>query len=823
MEQLVKMVFNEIKQGACTRVIAALLLGLSFFYAPSVQAQLHDQVRLNEYIDLPAQRTGAFMATSGNTLIFAGGLDEVGEAFDEIWLLRKGRWERADIRLPKRLAHGVAIGFKGDMLLFGGTDGQVVSSSVYVISTHGGKLRLDSLTQLPVPLAYMTGTLVDQTVLLAGGRSDLSGSGKQHFYALNLNQEVHQATWVELPSWNGPERVQAVSATFKSEFFLFGGRDSLGTQAESLRDAYRFVPMYQDGRVVSGKWQRLADLPADLADGPGPAAAFGLDHLLYPAQQDHEQPGESLLLAYHVGTDAWMDFGTLPGEQGAWGGTLIKWEQDWLATMDVGESTVLMELSKKKEFGWVNWLTLVVYLGFMLWIGFIYDKKEEQTTSNFFTAGGRIPWWAAGISIYGTQISAITFMAIPAIVFATDWSLAIGSVLILATVPIVVRYYIPFFRRLSITSAYEYLEHRFHKSVRLLGSISFILFQLGRTGIVLYLPAVAIASVTGSNIYGIIAIMGFICIIYTVMGGIEAVIWTDFAQVVVLMGGAIVCLIVGVMHVDGGLDVVISQGLAEGKFTWYHLGWDPSRLVLWVCIVGFFFLNIIPYTSDQTIVQRYLTVKDEKSAAKSLWVNSWITLPGTVVFFGLGTVLYVFYTNNPDVIAADKVDEILPYFVVQQLPAGIAGLVIAGIFAASQATMSSSMNSIAASFTSDIFQALSRQASDRSSLTAARWATIGAGVFGTVSAMFIALLDVQFIFDLFQEVLGVLGGSLAGVFILGIFTKRANTMGAVAGLVIGVLAVWLTKSYTDISVYLYGAISVVSCVIGGYLCSFFKS
>ncbi len=813
------------KQVIRLLICAVVLLGLSAFGVSPATAQLHEQVRLKKHTDLPTQRVGAFIGNSGKTLIFAGGFDNVGNSFDEIWLLRKGKgeWELADIRLPKRLAYGVTVGLGDDILLLGGTDGKAYSSSVYVISAIGETLRLDSLASLPVPLAYMTGGVEGQTVLLAGGYAGSADKGQQHFYALNFGAGIRRARWTELPAWEGLPRAHAVSATFKGDFFLFGGRDSLCSPYGSLRDTYRFIPTRRDGMIVDGKWQRLSDLPVDLADGPGPALVFGLDHLLYPARDGHRQRGGPSLLAYHTGTDTWMDFGALPGGMDVWGGVVARWGQNWLAPAQVGESTILMEFSKKREFGWINWLTLVVYLGFMLWIGFIYDKKEKQTTANFFTAGGRIPWWAAGISIYGTQISAITFMAIPAIVFATDWSLAIGSVLILATVPIVVRYYIPFFRRLSITSAYEYLEHRFHKSVRFLGSISFILFQLGRTGIVLYLPAAAIASVTGSNIYGIIAIMGFICIIYTVMGGIEAVIWTDFAQVLVLMGGAIVCLIVGIMHVEGGLETVVSQGLAEGKFTWYHMGWDPSRLVLWVCIVGFFFLNIIPYTSDQTIVQRYLTVKDEKSAAKSLWVNSWITLPGTVVFFGLGTVLYVFYMNNPDIVAADKIDEILPYFVVQQLPAGIAGLVIAGIFAASQSTMSSSMNSIAASYTSDIYQALYRKASDHSSLGVARWATIGAGVFGTVSAMFIALLDVQFIFDLFQEVLGVLGGSLAGVFILGIFTKRANTVGAISGLIIGVLAVWLTKSYTDISVYLYGAISVVSCVIGGYLFSLIRT
>lgn len=518
-----------------------------------------------------------------------------------------------------------------------------------------------------------------------------------------------------------------------------------------------------------------------------------------------------------------MDFGSLPFHPIA-RALAVKKDQEWIvlgSDADPGiEAVEVFALYKKLEFGWLNWITLGIYLGFMVWIGIIYDKRG-QTTQNFFTAGGKIPWWAAGLSIYGSQISAITFMAVPAIVYATDWTLALGSVLVFATVPIVTKYYIPFFRRLNVTSAYEYLEHRFSESVRLLGSLSFILFQMGRMGIVLYLPAVAIASVTGIDIYLLIGIMGVICILYTVMGGIEAVVWTDVAQVIILLGGAVLCFFVAVYHIDGGFSSVIHQGMEGNKFTLFRLGWKPDTLVLWVCIVGFFFLNLIPYTSDQAVVQRYLTVKNEKQAARSLWVNAWITLPGTFVFFALGTVLYVFYKDNPQVISSEKIDEILPYFVVQQLPAGLSGIVIAGIFAASQSTLSSSMNSVSATCFSDIYQRRRKDISGRQTLRVARLVTIFAGIFGTVSAMVIAYRKVAFIFDLFQEVLGILGGSLAGVFILGIFTNRANTTGAISGVVAGVITVWVIRSQTTISVYLYGAISVMTCVIVGYLVSLF--
>src|SRR5690606_26347910 len=203
---------------------------------------------------------------------------------------------------------------------------------------------------------------------------------------------------------------------------------------------------------------------------------------------------------------------------------------------------------------------------------------------------------------------------------------------------------------------------RFNVKVRTLASVAFMLMQLARIGIVLYLPSIAIAWVTGIDIYLCIGIMGIVCTIYTVMGGIEAVIWTDVIQVLVLLGGAILCIVVAILDVDGGLNEVIQTGIRYDKFKMFHTGWDPSRLVVWVALVSFFFLNLIPYTSDQTVIQRYLTVRDEKAAAKSLWTNGLLTLPGIVVFFGLGTTLFVYYMDHPAVFSSSRPDELLPYY-----------------------------------------------------------------------------------------------------------------------------------------------------------------
>jgi len=836
-----------------TLVSKYLIILFTLFVCPIlVLGQIQDQLEWKDLPPLPDKVgfSGMFAGVSNDALICVGGANTsqkntlqngVKKWYDRIYVLERNSlvWRIAKEKLPVPLAYGVSMSYKNNIIIVGGSDGNQHYSRVYNLQYKNGNLKIDTLVSLPFPLANMSGSLVGDVLFIAGGNTKPEASPGKYFLALDLARDAANQRWLTLESWPGPERMQAVSASLNNSFFLFSGFGKYekfdGTYKGSiLTDAYRFTPKYDGVSLKGGSWKILSNLPRGVAAGANPAPTFGSGHILFPGGLDsiadnNEDHALSLqlvpnLLAYHIGSNSWLNFGDLPKSEITINAPVVKWGDNWVipnGKLSTGiESPKVFTLSKVLNFGWINWAMLIFYLGLMIWIGIIFDKRE-QTTKNFFTASGKIPWWAAGVSIYGAQFSAISFMALPAIVYSTDWSLAIGSIMVLGTVPLVIKFYIPFFRRLSITSAYEYLEFRFNANIRIIASLSFILFQLCRMGVVLFLPAIAVSSVTGIDVYLIISIMGIICILYTVMGGIEAVIWTDVVQVIILFGGAILCLVIGVLGVEGGLSGVIAKGMEDHKFTMFHLGWEPNKLVLWVGIVGFFFLNLIPYTSEQTIVQRYLTVKDEEATAKSLWTNAILTLPTIIIFFGLGTVLYVFYNENSMIIPSEQVGEILPYFVVTELPAGIAGLIIAGIFAASQSTLSGGMNSIAAAFVIDIYPRFRVQSLDRNNLRMARLVTIIVGIFGIGTAMLVAALNVQFIFDLFQEILGVVGGTLAGVFILGIFTNRANALGVISGIIVGVFSVWLTKNYTDISVYLYGAISVVTTVIVGYFISFF--
>lgn len=846
---------NKISTGIRKGVI--LLLTVFTFLEPQIlSGQIQHQLKWENLPPIPDKIgfAGMYAGVSNDFLLCMGGANfpekmpwegGVKQWHDKIFILEEGAksWIISKSKLPTKRAYGVSFTYKNDIIIAGGSDGQQNYSTVYAISYDKEEVKIKTYPSLPFPLANMTGALVGDILFIAGGNSKFEKSGGEqpgnYFLALDLAKSTGKQKWIELTSWPGAARIMAVSASLKGDFFLFSGMNSVkntdGTTKEIiLKDAYKFTPKYIENNLKGGKWTKLSEMPRGVGGGASPAPTMGSEHIIFPGGLDeatakHTNPKTfpgfpTDLIAYHLATNSWVNFGHLPKSDSRATLPTAKWGDRWvIPNGEIGpgkRSPNVFTLSKNLSFGWINWATLGLYLVFMIVIGVIFDKKN-QTAIGFFTGNGKIPWWATGVSIFGAQFSAISFMAVPAMVYATNWTLAIGSLMILAPIPFVAKYFIPVIRKLSVTSAYEYLEVRFNSNVRLFGSVSFIVFQLARFGVVLFLPALAITSVTGINVYLIVLIMGVICVIYTVMGGIEAVVWTDVAQVIILMGGATLCLIIGISKLEGNIWVEINQGFIDQKFALFEPGWSPERLVLWVAIVGFFFLQVIPFTSDQTVIQRYFTVIDDRSAAKSIWTHALISIPAIPIFMGLGTVLYFFYKNNSLSISSEKIDEILPYFIVQELPVGISGLIIAGIFAASQSSLSASMNSIAATYVSDIDSRFRKKKNDIEKLHLAKIVTLTVGVFGIISAMLIAFLKIELIFNLFQEIVGILCGALSGTFILGVLTKKANSTGVITGMIVGTLAVIFTKYFTNINVFLYGAISLLTTVLIGYLISLY--
>lgn len=788
---------------------------------------------------LPRPLSGHFAGTSEGALIIAGGTDfpvslfagGTKEWYDSVYVLPPGEkeWLKKG-RLPHRLAYGGSVSTAEGLLCAGGGDAQRHYRTAFLLRWTNGRVVKTNAAPLPQPRAFCGAALLGETIYVAGGQTaPRSTEAMRSFLSLDLSSKHSQ--WRTLEPLPGPARILPVVAAQDGAVYVFGGADlHPGPDGKAVRtylaDGYRYRP----GRG----WKRVADPPTPVTAAP--SAAYGPSHILVFGGDDgalvtrvrelkDKHPGFSgAILAYHTITDTWTRMGTLPNGLVTTnavpreGSIVIPGGEDRPGHRSA-EVLSAKGLKPKGHFFPLDYGVLIAYLLGMVAIGFIISGREN-TTDDFFLGGRRVPWWAAGLSIFGTQLSAITFMAIPAKVYATDWVYILGNVCIVLVAPLVVFFYLPFFRRLNVTTAYEYLEKRFNLPVRLFGSASFILFQLGRMGVVLFLPAIALSAVTGISITTCIIVMGVLATLYTVLGGIEAVIWTDVVQVIVLLGGAIVSLLVIVARFGGGIGEAFTTAQSAGKFHTFNWTWDIATAAVWVVVVGNIFSNLVPYTADQAVIQRYLTTKDERESRKAVWTNAALSIPAALIFFSVGTALWLFYRHHPGLLNPSlSTDAIFPLFIAMELPAGITGLVVAGLFAAAMSTLDSSMNSVATAIVTDFYRRFKPTAPDRRCLNLARWLTVALGAMGVGTALWMAGSGIKSLWDMFITILGLTGGALAGMFVLGIFTRRAHGTGTLIGAIGGAIVLYLVQSRTSVHFFLYAAVGIVSCVVIGYAAS----
>ncbi len=344
-------------------------------------------------------------------------------------------------------------------------------------------------------------------------------------------------------------------------------------------------------------------------------------------------------------------------------------------------------------------------------------------------------------------------------------------------------------------------------------------------GIVVFLPALALSAVTGFNLTLCILMMGLISTVYTAFGGIKAVIWTDVVQVVVLVGGALLALGIVAVNLDGGLSSLVSIGKEAGKFQMPPIEWSWATDSFMVLILGAIFSNaLVPYTSDQAVVQRYLTTRSEREAQKAVWTNALLAIPATLIFSLMGIALFVFYKSNPDLLGPlQKNDQILPWFVAHQMPAGFAGLVIAGVFAASMSSLDSSMHSICTAVSNDFIGRFKSAWTDQDQLRFARLLVGGLGILGTTIAIIMSTMDTGHMFDFLIGLMGLIASPLAGLFLLGLFVKKAKANHAWIGVICSLSALVFAKYFTDLNGLLFGLVGIGVCLGVGLLTSVFQS
>ena len=481
----------------------------------------------------------------------------------------------------------------------------------------------------------------------------------------------------------------------------------------------------------------------------------------------------------------------------------------------------------KRHFSFSAWAVVVAYFGVIALMGWYFARKEKNANS-FFRGGGNIPWYVAGVSIFATMLSSVTFLAVPALSYISDWRLFPNNVTgYLIVSPLALLFYMPVFRRMNLTSAYEYLERRFNLGTRLFASGMFVVFMVLRVAIVTLLPAIAIDAVTGIGVDVSIAICGAVTILYCSLGGLEAVIWSDFVQGLVLLGGAVAILVALVLGTDGGVSGVFSLAAASGKDLCWDFRPELGELTFWVALSLGITQCLFSYTSDQCIVQRYIAVKDEKAAARSIVCNCFLGIAASALFFAIGTALWTHYKCHPEMLdpLMPKPDSILPHFMSMELSPVVAGVVIAAVFAATISTLSANLSAASSALTTD-FVARFRTISDRARVRLGQSFVIGCGLIGTAAAFILAHVDLRSLCDLFQETISTVTAGIAGVFFLGVFCRRVGGTAAVLGLLVnyvicfgmkfgGLAAAW------HIHPFMIGGFGLVACIATGLAVSIF--
>ena len=441
----------------------------------------------------------------------------------------------------------------------------------------------------------------------------------------------------------------------------------------------------------------------------------------------------------------------------------------------------------------LNSIDIVIMLAYtlvLLGMG-IYFFRKSKTSEHFMVAGRSIPAWAAGIAVMSTYTSSISYIAVPGKAFDANWHPLIFALTAIPVAWFVTKYVIPHYRKNKIISVYSYLEKRVGNWGRIYAAFSFLLFMVGRIAVILYLSSLLLSSFVNADIGTLIIIVGIITIIYTLMGGMEAVIWTDVLQSVIMIGGILFVGYLLATAVFAAPENLIQNALEKNKFSLGDTDFSFSDRTIWVMIIYGITENVRNLIADQNFTQKYSSVGTEKGAKKSVWVAMLIYLPLTAIFLFIGTALFSFYGSDAHILneSITKGDQVFPYFIATELPAGIKGLLIAAIMAASMSTVDSALNSSATVFYIDFYKKYIAPVDKGNSLGILRWSTVIWGILGIGFALL--MINAKSALDVWWQISGIFGGGILGLFLLALYNvKISRTQGILSVVFSIIIIVW---------------------------------
>ncbi|MGW8314683.1 MAG: sodium:solute symporter [Bacteroidales bacterium] len=419
--------------------------------------------------------------------------------------------------------------------------------------------------------------------------------------------------------------------------------------------------------------------------------------------------------------------------------------------------------------------------------------RRNRNSSAFTLGNNTLPRWVLTMSIFATFVSSISFLALPGNSFQGNWNAFVFSLSIPVAAIIAIRFFVPLYRKVNSPSAYTFLEERFGPWARIYVSVCYLLTQLMRVGTILYLLAITVHAIFGWNIAMVIIITGIIVALYSMLGGIQAVVWTDAIQGIVLIAGALVSLGFIIFSLPEGPGQLFRIAAAHQKFSLGSFGPELNQPTFWVVLIYGIFINLQNFGIDQNYVQRYMASRSDRDAARSALFGGLIYIPVSFIFLFIGTGLFAYYQSGAGILSpelADPVmgDRVFPYFIVHALPVGISGLLIASVFAAGMSTISTSFNSSATVFLTDYYKRyFKRDSNERDSMRVLYISSLIISGLGV--GIGIAMINVKSALDAWWKLASIFSGGMLGLFLLAAFTRIRKPAAAAAGAILGVLVI----------------------------------
>ena len=810
-------------------IIALLLPAVALADATSQPSQVSIIKSTNIPSPPSADRMGSSGGMLGDHLLLLGGSHDGGVIINEALILPPNGTEWKHLPLQDGRAWAASAVHQNTLILAGGLLANGPTARVTRVSLDGEKLVFTELPPLPKPLAGAGAAIAGEKLYVVGGITSANDQQASR-EMLSLDLAHPDQGWKQLAPLPASGKVLPMVTGHYDMVEVIGGRETAnGTNFTPSKEVwiYRYKP--SEGTTSTG-WSRSADLPTALAGAT--AIPSGQAHILVVGGDSSSVKGtpfafsespNSPTLLFHIVTDAWIPAGQPLSLHGS------AYGRDTAGNLIIFGGQGLHDLLQvsiprtARNLNWVDYLMIAIYFLFIGYIGYYFRK---QKSAEEFSLGNReTVWWAAGISMFATAASAISFMAVPALAFASNLVWLFPLVVFVPVYFFNTRITYPILRRLEITSTFEYLERRFNTELRLIASFIQILFQtFGRASIVLVLPSIAIAATTGLDVRWSVVIMGVLTTIYTGMGGFEGVTWTLVFQGALKLLAPIAIIWICIAGLPGGMGEFLHTNLIHHKFDFAITGWDLAFPLVWVMMSRVFLEQTIWQAGDQAVIQRIFASKDSEIRKVTIMNLSCGAIIGTLVTV-MGLAIFAYFHAHPEKFdAGSTIDQIVPLFVIQGMPHGAVGIVIAAIFASAMATVAGSMNSVATIFTVDFYERWFPKAGDQSNLKMMRISSFVTGAAATLLALWLTTLNLKSIMVTWNIVSSLLGGGIVGIFALGMFSIRANSGGAICGAILSIALGLYVKFFTGIHWAFLLPILVFSAMIIGYFTSFlFKS